>query len=129
MRARLEELIRLVELGKLVLPESIDILTFFLSDGKASQKAIVREAHLGDLFDRFFDSLPDDSLEKGTVAMMHIHRRHLERHFGKRLQLKLIKFSDLQTYVSKGSGDSGIRGRNLSASTIKKEINTLRTVW
>lgn len=129
LRARLEETIRLIELGRIELPESVDVPTFLLSDGKSSQKTIIREANLGDLFVRFFDSLPNGSLEPGSVAMMQIHRRHLERHFGKRLQLKLLKFSDLQGYVSKRAQDPGIRGRKLSPSTIKKEINTLRAVW
>jgi hypothetical protein len=128
-RARLEETLRLVELGRIELPESVDVPTFLLSDGKTNQKAVIREASLGDLFVRFFDSLPEGSLEPGSTAMMQIHQRHLERHFGKRLQLKLLRFSDLQGYVSKRSQDPGIRGRKLSPSTIKKEINTLRAVW
>ena len=129
MRARLEETIRLIELGRIDLPDSVDISTFLLSDGKTNQKSVVREASLGDLFIRFFDSLPEGSLEPGSIAMMQIHRGHLERHFGKRIQLKLLRFSDLQGYVSKRSQDPGIRGRKLSRSTIKKEINTLRAVW
>lgn len=128
-RARLEETLRLVELGRIEIPDSVDIPTFLLSDGKTNQKAVIREASLGDLFVRFFDSLPEGSLEPGSIAMMQIHRRHLERYFGKRLQLKLLKFADLQGYVSKRSQDPGIRGRKLSPSTIKKEINTLRAVW
>lgn len=92
LRARLEETIQLVELGRIELPESVDVPTFLLSDGKSSRKAIVQEASLGELFIRFFDSLPEGSLEPGSVAMMQIHRGHLERYFGKRLQLKLLRF-------------------------------------
>ena len=129
LRARVEETVRLIELGRIELPNSVDIPTFLLSDGKAKQPIVVREASLGDLFIRFFESLPDGTLEPGSIDMMQIHRRHLERHFGKRLQLKLLTFSDLQGYVSKRSQDPGIRGRTLSPSTIKKELNTLRAVW
>ena len=129
LRARVEGTLRLVELGRIELPESVDAPTFLLSDGKTNQKAVIREASLGDLFNRFFDSLPDGILEPGSAAMMQIHKKHLERYFGKRLQLKLLKFSDLPGYVSKRAQDSGIRGSKLSPSTIKKEINTLRAVW
>jgi site-specific recombinase XerD len=40
-----------------------------------------------------------------------------------------LRFADIQGYVSARSEQPGIRGRNISPSTIKKELNTLRAVW
>jgi len=129
LKARAEETTKLVEQGRIQLPESVDIPTFLLSDGKLANKLISNESRLANLFDQYFDSLPPGGLEPGTVKMMEIHRRHLERGLGRRFSLKLLKFNDLQSYVNQRASKKGIRGRNLHPSTIKKEINTLRAVW
>ena len=127
--ARLEDTIRLVEIGRIDLPETVDIPSFLLSDGRAVSKPKISEARLGDLFVRFFDSLPEGSLEPRSIQMMQIHRKRLESYIGKGLQLKLLSYSDLQNYVNKRAKDPGRRGHKLSPSTIKKEINTLRALW
>ena len=52
--ARLEENIRLVERGRLALPEDVDLPTFLLSDGKLAQAPKPPEVvTLDDLFDRY----------------------------------------------------------------------------
>jgi len=35
----------------------------------------------------------------------------------------------MQRYIDQRSKDNGVRGKNLSSVTIKKEISTLRTIW
>ncbi len=129
MKARAEETALLVEQGRIELPESVDVPTFLLSDGKLATKTTCNEAKLSKLFEGYFGSLPEGNLEPGTIAMMQTHRGHLERHFGKYRVMKLLTFNDLQGYINKRAKDDGIRGRKLHASTIKKEINTLRAVW
>ncbi len=127
--ARLEDTIELVESGRIDLPSNVDIPTFLLSDGKLPSRHTVADHRLADLFDEFFDSIPDGSLEPRTIAQMKSHRVHLEDHFGKKFTLSKLSFSELQNYVSKRSKGSGIRGRNTSSNTIKKEIVTLRGLW
>jgi integrase len=40
-----------------------------------------------------------------------------------------VELEDLQRYVDRRTKDKGIRSKNLSSATIKKEITTLRTIW
>jgi hypothetical protein len=57
-RVRLEVTISLLETGRVDLPAGVDIPTFFLSEGTKSGKTVVKDSRLGELFDRFFKSLP-----------------------------------------------------------------------
>lgn len=129
LKARLEDTIQLINAGRVELPESADIPTFLLSDGKLASKLVVRETRLRELFDRYFDSMPEGNLEPGTVYMMKIHSRTLERILGKQFSLKLLSFNGLQRYVNKRSEEKGTRGKPLNASTIQKELATLRGLW
>jgi integrase len=101
-----------------------------LSDAKFNAKPVVRKTlNLGGLFDAYLQSLPEDALEDSTLRGLAIHRRHLERHLGVRFRIQQLRQSDLQEYIAKRSREKGIRGNKLSATTIKKEVATLRAVW
>ena len=127
---RLIENIRLVESGRLELPANADVATFLLSDGRLDGTPMVaRSVNLNELFQTFFDQMPDDSLEANTEKGMKIHWRHLERHFGPRFRIQQLIREDLQRYVKKRAKEPGIRGRTLSPTTIRKELASLRSVW
>jgi hypothetical protein len=84
--ARLEDNLRRVELGTLVIPSGANVPTFLLSDGNAQhlarQTATIPELTLAGLFSRYSAHLPEESLEKNTLAMIQIHLRHLLKVFG-----------------------------------------------
>ncbi|MBB3209054.1 integrase [Rhodopirellula rubra] len=127
---RLIENIRLVESGRLEVPENADIAMFLLSDGRLDGKPkVARNINLSELFQTFFEQMPDDSLEVNTEKGMKIHERHLERHLGPRFRIQQLIREDLQRYVNKRAKEPGIRGRTLSPTTIRKELATLRSVW
>lgn len=61
--ARLEDNLRRVELGTLEIPESGDLATFLLSDGRtALRPALPRRLTLKELFSEYFAQLPADAL-------------------------------------------------------------------
>jgi integrase len=127
---RLIENIRLVESGRLEIPQNSDVAVFLLSDGRLDGKPkVVKSLDLSGLFKTFFDQLPDDALEDTTMKGMKIHQRHLERHLGCRYRIQYLVREDLQKYVAKRSTEPGIRGRTVSPTTIRKELATLRSVW
>lgn len=135
--ARVEDKLHRLELGTLNVPESVDLVTFVVGDGTNSTKPqpLVaphgQRAPLGlsDLFAAYWAKLPEGNLELSTITGMKIHQRQLERHFGKRFSISGLKLTDLQGYVEKRSRDKGLRGRTVTAATIRKAIVTLRTVW
>ena len=128
--SRLEETIRLVESGRLVLPEHADPAAFLLSDGKLNGKLQVAERlTLGDLVQRYRAALPDGSLEPESLRIAELHIRHFVRILGGRKVLSGISLDDLQRYVLKRSREPGKRGLPISVGTIRKELATLTTLW
>ena len=129
MKARLDDTMDLVEQGRIELPDSVDVPTFLLSDGKRRGQTVVKEARLGKLVEQYFEEMPNGHLEPSTINMMQIHKRHLLRELTPRYILRTLSYSDLQQYVTKRSAAKGSRGRSLNASTIRKEVVTLRGLW
>lgn len=127
--SRLEENLRLVEAGRLIIPDDADIATFLLSDGRINQKPQLRQLSLSELFEKFFHDLPENTLEQNTLGTMKIHQRHLVRKLGEKFDVTRLSLADLQGYVRERSLEDGQRGRKIGAATIKKEIATLRVVW
>ncbi|QDU10907.1 tyrosine-type recombinase/integrase [Gimesia aquarii] len=134
--ANLEQTVRDVKSGRIFLPADADIPTFLLSDGKlttphVSSSDSISEIQLSlhDLFESFFTSLPDNSLELSTISQMKTHQNNLLRVLGSETITDNIDLNMLDSYCQKRRKDKGRRNRKVSASTIKKELVTLRRVW
>lgn len=139
LQARLEDTIDLVDKGHLQIPNGADIGTFLLSEGKRT--GIQSNSGFNDsptppprltlkqAFDSFFDSIPSGNLEEGTVKCMHIHERHMLRLLKQHFHLHELSLQDLQMYVNKRAAEKSQFGTNVTATTIKKELATLGTVW
>jgi hypothetical protein len=79
-KLRVEENIRLVESGRLQIPDGTDVITFLLSDGKLNHKPVAKATlTLTQLFDEFFDAIPEGNLEVSTLDGMKLHAKHLKR--------------------------------------------------
>tara|TARA_R110002111_G_scaffold164386_3_gene230583 strand:+ start:36011 stop:37264 length:1254 start_codon:yes stop_codon:yes gene_type:complete len=133
--ANLEQTVRDVKSGRISLPPDADIPTFLLSDGKlttphVSDSASVSEIQLSlrDLFESFFASLPDGSLEESTLSLIKTHRNNLLRVLGDNVFIEDIDLNALDLYSKKRRRDNGRRKGKVSAYTIKKELVTLRRV-
>jgi len=128
--ARLQDNLRRADLGHLVVPEGADVAAFLLSDGRALAKPTLPKLRtLKQLLDAYMASLPDGAIEHSTRQGMNIHIAHLRRVFGDGLIVAGLSTADLQRYVDARALATGMRGRPLSAATIKKELVTLRTAW
>lgn len=128
--ARLEDNLRRVSLGILDMPAEVDPAAFLLSDGRIGAKPRATAAlSLQSLFNAFFQSLPAGHLEPETVSGMKIHERQLVRRLGAAFQIRRLSLADLQHYVEERAKDKGLRGRKVTATTIKKALVTLRSVW
>jgi integrase len=130
-RCRLEENLRLVESGRLTVPEDADVARFLLSDGKLKAAHSKRPPlqSLADFSEAFLRSIPDGALEHNTLDGMRIHVRHLKRLIGRSFPFREISLADLQAYLDRRSKEPGLRAGRLSPATIRKEITTLRCIW
>ncbi len=128
--ARLEDNLRRVKLGTLTVPDGADPTVFLCSDGRVENlpsfsPALTLEAAA----EAFFAGLPDGSLEGSTVTLMRLHVRQLVRVLGTSFPLPKLKQEDLQKFVQARSKEKGQRGQLVQATTIKKALVTLRSVW
>ena len=128
---RVQELIQLVESGRIAVPEDIDPADFFLSDGATNLKPKSKAAPrtLRRLCEAFLASIPDGSMEASTIKGLEIHSRHLQRIFGASFPVRSMGVTDLQRYVDSRTKETGRRGRSVSPTTIRKELATLRLIW
>jgi integrase len=131
MLSRLEDNLRRVELGSLSVPPGCDVCTFLLSDGRLEQRPRPRHLirTLGKLLDEYQARLPENSVEPTTLHCLKIHIGHFKRVLKASCPLDTLSLATLQLYVDTRSRATGLRGKPLSASTIKKEIATLTTIW
>jgi integrase len=128
--ARLEDNLRRVELGTLEIPDTVDLATFLLSDGRTTQRpSLPKKLTLGELFTAYFSHLPEGALEWYTISSMKTHEGQLKRHFGESFLIRNLSLPDLQSYVESRSKEKGRTGQPLRPTTLKRAIVTLRTVW
>lgn len=127
--SHVEENIRLIDEGRLELPDDVDVPTFLLSDGKLAEKPKAkRNIKLGSLFDEFIGRTPDGALEASSVRTFKTHMGHVVRLLGANTFLRSLHTSDLQRYVTARSKEKGRRGK-VSPVTIRKELATLGSLW
>lgn len=128
--AKLEDNLRRVANGSLLLEPGADIPTVLLSSGAFSKKAKLDKTPLfGELIERYVASIPTDSIENSTWRMLNIHVRHLKRLVGIRTRPASFSLHHLQAYVNARSAEPGLRGKTVSPVTIRKELATLNSAW
>lgn len=127
--SHVEENIRLILEGRMNLPSGADVPTFLLSDGKLAEPIkFSPDIQVGQLFEKYQLSIPNDTLEKTTLNTFGVHMRHIVRLIGGRQVLSGITKCELQKYVTARSNEPGRRG-NISATTIRKELGTFGALW
>ena len=128
--SHVEENIRLIEAGRMELPDDVDVPTFLMSDGKLQDKPRVKSStRLKDLLAEYTEATPAGALESTTLQTTGVHIRHVCRILGGDTNLRAIRTADLQRYVTERSKEPGQRGQLLSAGTIRKELSTFGSLW
>lgn len=126
---RAEETLRLLERGRLTLPEGADLAEFILSDGKQTEAPKQASAlRLKALFERYKAELPKGAKEESTLYGEQIHFGHLLRHIKPRTVVESLSLGDLQRYVERRLKETW-NNKPISPATVKKEITTFRLVW
>jgi len=112
-------------------PVDADIPAFLLSAGKIADDPtpVLKPITLGDLRDRYLRTHANGSLESKTIVMAEIHFRNLIRHFGERLPVLKLTADLLQDYLLARGKAKGKKDAPIRATTIHKDIATLRAAW
>lgn len=120
------EIVELLERGMLKLPDGVKVADFVKYEGQPpapveSQKPS-QKFTLGTLRDRFIEARRGGR-EQSTQKTSAIHFKHLVATFGERFPLPELTQGHLQRHIERRAGGG------ISATTIRKEITTLRTAW
>jgi hypothetical protein len=113
-----------------VLPPGVGIVEYVQFDGRIvpPESPELKTLLLSALRERYLETHAA-SLEPSTLKCVQTHFRHLEKHFSESFAVTAMQLADLQGYVDQRAKAKGTHGRKLSATTIHKEIVTLRTAW
>lgn len=131
-RGVVEETVKLVQQGRLVLPPGAnrsDVIRFILSGGKQSEPVkIADHVSLKRVFEEYF-ATHTASKEETTVSGERIHTGHFARILKENTAFADLGSDALQSYAAKRSKEDGLRGRTVSPETIKKEFRTFDQIW
>ncbi|MBS0264932.1 MAG: tyrosine-type recombinase/integrase [Planctomycetes bacterium] len=113
-----------------VIPPGMTIVEYLKFDGRplAPETPEIKNVKLSSLKAKYLEA-NREALERTTLDCVRTHFRHFENVLGSSFAISSLTLADLQEYVNKRSKAEGKNGRKLSATTIKKEIQTLRTAW
>jgi integrase len=127
--ARLEENLRLVERGRLVVPEGADLGLFLLSDGRLEKPVVLaRPVKLAELFAIYQKEFTAGAKEAITREMEDIHMKHLARIIGGETLLTAVTAGTIQLFVDARSREEH-NGYPVKPKTVRKAVATLRFVW
>ncbi len=127
--ARVEENLRLLDRGRLELPDGADLGLFLISDGKVTARAKPVERLTLDTLRTDFLAGQAVNLEANTLATSGIHFRHLIATLGATFDVRSLALQDLERHIARRSQMPGRKGRPLNAVTIRKEIQTFSAAW
>ena len=128
-RSRIEETIRLLVSGRILIPPGLDPGTFILSDGMVTEKQeLPKRVTLKSMFEFYRETLPEGAKEGNTLKGEERHCEHLERILGRSRLATDLNTRAVQEYVVKRSREKWNK-RTISPQTIKKELTTLRLIW
>ena len=129
-----EETMKDLKRGRLVMPEGADVGAFLISGGAVTGKPTTpsvsgkcQEAEkpptIGSIFDVYAETLTPGSKESNSIYTESIHAKHFKRVLGADRRFDALSIDVLQRYVN----DRAKAG--IARDTIHKELTTLRVVW
>ena len=129
---RVEETLGLLKTGRLTLPSNADgegVGDFIVSGGKVTAKTTIKETHaLKQVVADYFASTPTGAKSENSLATERTHLDHFVEILKGTTPIDSIGVAELQTYVTKRSKQSGIRGRKVQPETLRKELVTFGTM-
>jgi integrase len=120
-----ENLLLLIRHGRLEVPRGVAITDFILHDGKPPVDpaiAVRKDTTLHQLREGYLNTVSNGAIETNTLTTARIHLTHIEKSFGKSFILSGVTLGKLQEHITR-------RSKEVAAVTIKKELDTFRSVW
>ncbi len=123
-----EEAIRLLARGSLLMPPEADPATYIMTGGRVESPPRALPAQtLGELFDLYEQTLPEGAKEKSTLKTERIHMAHLGRVLNRKTHLRTLSPAAIQQYIRTRLSERN--GSSVKPVTVKKEVATFRFLW
>ncbi|MEM7312424.1 MAG: hypothetical protein AAF497_04665 [Planctomycetota bacterium] len=68
---------------------------------QATERFTIKSLPLEATFREYFNSIPENVIGPATLYTMDVHRHHLIRLLGKRIELRTVNLTNLQSYVNR----------------------------
>lgn len=120
--AQVDYLLLRLKQGLIEIPPGMGIVDFVQFDGKPVTRSVTKTLRLTDLCDRFLGARAS-AVEESTQKTSGIHFKHLVTSMGAEFPVVKLTHTDLQRHVDRRTG------LGVTATTVRKEITTLRTAW
>ncbi|WP_152050227.1 tyrosine-type recombinase/integrase [Tautonia marina] len=134
--AAIEETMRLLESGRIRVPDGVDPIDFIISGGRLTEASKVATPEeqvvrtLGDLFNTYVEEMQGVKGRESTLETEGYHIAHLSDPalLGSQRVIEEIAFNDIQGYVNARAKMTWY-GQPISRDTIEKELSTLGAIW
>ncbi len=119
-----DEVLALIERGRLTVPDGVRLEDFVAAGGKAPLiSARPETVSARQLFDKYLATHANGTIESSSLGTVKTHLNQVAKTLGERFRIQSLALSDLQNHVERR------RKKGVSPVTLKKEIATLRTCW
>jgi integrase len=127
VKAKVEYILMRLKQNLLDVPAGLNIVTFIHYDGKPPPAVLAaaplpKETPFSEFRDSFLKTFGNGAVDENTLYTEKIHLAHLATTLGEKFPMNALTLSDLQRHVDR-------RQKDVAGTTIKKEIDTLRSAW
>lgn len=124
IRARVEHVLMRLKQGLMALPAGGDVVEFVRHDGRppAAKAAAATAATFLQFREAYLATVGHGAIEANTLETVGTHLGHFARTLGDGFPMGGLALAHLQRHVDRRRGD-------VEGVTIRKEVDTLRTVW
>jgi integrase len=119
-----DEILGLIERGRLTVPDGVPLEDFVAAGGKVPVVSARPETTTArQLFDRYLETHANGTVEDSSLRTARTHLNQLAGSVGDRFRIQSLTLADLQAHLERR------RRRGVSPVTLRKEVATLRACW
>jgi integrase len=119
-----DEILTLLERGRLTVPDGVALEDFVAAGGKAPVLAARPETvTTRQLVDHYLETHANGTVEQSSLSTARTHLHQVVETLGERFRIQGLTLLDLQKHVERR------RRKGVAAVTLKKEVATLRACW
>jgi integrase len=123
-RVEVDETLSLIERGRLIVPEGVELEDFVSSGGKVPVVSVRPETTtLRQMIDAYLATHANGTIEYNSLSTARTHLNQIATSLGERFRVQGLTLLNLQEHVVRRTK------KGVAAVTLKKEVATFRACW